>query len=239
DFTTCGRVAVAIATVVMVHALMAALAPPTGRDALFYHFALPKAYIEAGGSVVVNYNMATYYHQGVAMHVVWAVRRVRLLGQRAAGAAAGAPVSGSARLRALVTYGWARERGVEPAWATLAALMMVSIPTVYDIAGSGYVDLALAAYTALAVHAVARWWSTLDQRWIWPIALAVAGSLSIKLPACFLVLLLAAVVLVREVWGPAPTRVPRPRVVAAGVMALALGVLIAAPWYVRTWIRTG
>ena len=238
-FTASGSVAVTIVVAVMVLALMAALAPPTGRDALFYHFALPKAYIEAGGSVVVTYNMATYYPQGIEMHVVWAMLLGRLLGRQAAEAAAGATVFAFAPLLALVTYGWARERRVEPAWATIAALMIVSVPTVYDIAGSGYVDLAVASYTALAVHAVARWWSTLDQRWIWPIALAVAGALSIKLPACFLVLLLAAVVLVRAVWGPASTLMPRPRVVAAGMMALALSVLIVAPWYIRTWIRTG
>jgi hypothetical protein len=237
--TASGSVAVAAATVVMVLALMAALAPPTARDALFYHFALPKAYIEAGGSVVVTYNMATYYPQGVEMHVVWAMLLGRLLGRHAAEAAAGATVFAFASLLALVTYGWARERRVEPGWASIAALMIVSIPTVYDIAGSGYVDLALAAYTALAVHAVARWWSTLDQRWTWPIAFAIAGALSIKLPACFLLLLLAAVVLIRAMWGPTSTRMPRPRLVAMGAVALALGVLIVAPWYVRTWIRTG
>jgi len=234
-----GRVAVLVATAVMVLALMAALAPPTARDALFYHFALPKAYIEAGGSVVVTYNMATYYPQGVEMQVVWAMLLGRLLTRQAAEAAAGATVFAFAPLLALVTYGWARERRVEPVWASIAALMMVSIPTVYDIAGSGYVDLALTAYTALAVHAVARWWSSLDQRWLWPIAFAIAGALSIKLTACFLVLLLAAVVLIRAVWYPTSTRMPRPRVVASGALALALGVLIVAPWYVRTWIRTG
>src|SRR5258706_1268005 len=43
-----GRVAVAAIAAVLVLALATALAPPTGRDALFYHFAIPKAYVAAG-----------------------------------------------------------------------------------------------------------------------------------------------------------------------------------------------
>src|SRR5206468_1900626 len=83
----------------------------------------------------------------------------------------------------------------DPRWASIAGLMIAAIPTVYDLAGSGYVDLALAAYTALAVRAVARWWTTLDRAWIVPVALAVAGALSIKLTAGFLLLSLSLVVL--------------------------------------------
>ena len=237
--TVSGRVAVALASAVMILALMAALAPPTARDALFYHFALPKAYITAGGGVVVPYNMATFYPQGVEMQVVWAMLLGRLVGNHAAEAAAGATVFAFAPLFALVTYGWARERLIEPAWASIAALMIASIPTAYDVAGSGYVDLALAAYTALAVHAVGRGWSTLDPRWIGSIALGVAGVLSIKLIAGFLVLSLAVVVLIRAAAVADTGRVTRQRVIATGAGALVLGALIAAPWYVRTWIRTG
>ncbi len=234
-----GRFAVVLTSAVMTLSLIAALAPPTARDALFYHFALPKAYIIAGGGVVVPYNMATFYPQGVEMQVVWAMLLGRLVSLQAAEAAAGAVVFAFAPLLALITYGWAREQRVEPVWASIAALMVVSIPTVYDVAGSGYVDLALAAYTALAVHAVGRWWSTLDPRWMAPMAFGVAGTMSIKLIAGFLVLTLAVVVLVRAAMVTAAERVTRQRVLVSGAGALTLGGLIAAPWYLRTWIRTG
>src|SRR5262249_37315829 len=146
-----------------------------------------------------------------------------------------------APLLALITYGWARERGVDRAWASIAALMVAAIPTVYDIAGSGYVDLALAAYAALAVRAVGRWWSTLDRVWITPLALAIAGALSIKLTAGFVALTLAVVVLVRAIQerNDENGRAPRVWILGAGVGGLLLGALIAAPWYVRTWMRTG
>ncbi len=242
-FTAPARAAVALTGAVLTLALVAALAPPTARDALFYHFALPKAYIAAGSSVVVPYNMATFYPQGVEMHVVWAMLLGRVAGPRLAETAAGAVVFAFAPLLVLITYGWARERGVDPRWASIAGLMIAAIPTVYDLAGSGYVDLALAAYTALAVRAVARWWTTLDRAWIVPVALAVAGALSIKLTAGFLLLSLSLVVLVRAVAAPdrrGEGEGPARRDYAlAGAGALALGALIAAPWYIRTWMRTG
>ena len=242
-FTAPAHAAVALTGAVLTLALVAALAPPTARDALFYHFALPKAYIAAGSSVVVPYNMATFYPQGVEMHVVWAMLLGRVAGPRLAETAAGAVVFAFAPLLVLITYGWARERGVDPRWASIAGLMIAAIPTVYDLAGSGYVDLALAAYTALAVRAVARWWTTLDRAWIVPVALAVAGALSIKLTAGFLLLSLSLVVLVRAVAAPdrrGEGEGPARRDYAlAGAGALALGALIAAPWYIRTWMRTG
>ena len=59
-FGAAGRVALGLAGLVQALALIAALAPPTARDALFYHFAIPKAYVAAGASVVVPGNMATF-----------------------------------------------------------------------------------------------------------------------------------------------------------------------------------
>jgi hypothetical protein len=242
-FTAAGRLAVVLVVVVLALALLAALAPPTARDALFYHFALPKAYLSAGGAVLVPYNMATFYPQGVEMQVVWAMLLGHLVGNRVAETAAGVAVFAFAPILALMTYGWARERNVDPPWASIAALMVVAIPTVYDIAGSGYVDLALAAYAALAVRSVGRWWATLERAWTVPLAFAVAGALSIKLTAGFLVLALATIVLIRAAaiqrgdgeHGSAPRRL----VAMTGAGGLLLGALMASPWYIRTWMRTG
>src|SRR5262249_18125953 len=189
------RLAWAAIGMVQAMALLAALAPPTARDALFYHFALPKAYIASGAGDAVAYNMASFYPQGVEMQVVWAMLLGQTMSLRVAEAAAGATVFAFAPLLVLVTYGWARELDVEPAWASIAPLMIAAVPTVYDIAGSGYVDLALAAYTALAVCTVGRWWATPDRRFILPAALAAGGALSIKFTACFLFLVLSLLVL--------------------------------------------
>jgi len=240
---TAGRAALGLAGLVQALALIAALAPPTARDTLFYHFAIPKAYVGAGASVVVPDNMATFYPQGVEMQVVWSMLSGPLCGERAAEAAAGATVFAFFPLLLLVVYGWARERNIDATWAAIATAMIAAIPTAYDVAGSGYVDHALAAYSALAVRSFARWWATQDRAFVLPIALALGGALSIKLTAAFLLIPLSVVVLVRGLVAMRDTRDPGHaaaiRIMATGGAALVLAVLFAAPWPARTWIRTG
>ncbi|HEV3349802.1 MAG TPA: hypothetical protein VHC93_22125, partial [Methylomirabilota bacterium] len=172
-------------------ALIAAVAPPTAKDTLLYHFALPKAWIAAGRAVEVPYNIAGYYPLGVEMHAVWAMLLGSPLGVRVAEAAAGATLVLFAPLLVMTVYGWARERGADRAWAAAAALTIAWIPSAYDVAASAYVDLALAGYTALAVRGFGRWWATGRTRELAWVAAGIGGALSIKLSAAFLLLPLA------------------------------------------------
>jgi len=237
-----GRGLLALIVTGQVFALIGALAPPTAKDTLLYHFALPKAYIAAGRGIEVPYNIAAYYPLGVEMHAVWAMLLGGPLGPRVAETAAGAALFLFAPLLAVVVYGWARERGVDPGWAAVAALMVAWIPTVYHVAASAYVDLALTAYTALAVRAFGRWWTTLESRHLPWVTVGIGAALSIKLSAAFLILPLALLGLLRTLRAtPAPPegRAVSPTAVGSVVAALGLGVVIAAPWYLRNWIRTG
>lgn len=224
-------------------ALVAALAPPTAKDTLLYHYALPKAWIAVGRAIEVPYNIAGYYPLGVEMHVVWAMLLGAPLGTRVAEAAAGATLFVFAPLLAMTVYGWARERGADRAWAATAALVIAWIPTAYDVAASAYVDLALAGYTALAVRAFGRWWVSGHPRQLAWVAAGIGGALSIKLSAAFLLLPLALLGLLHALGAGSQDREaarPATAVTAAGILgALALGVTLAAPWYVRNWIRTG
>ena len=224
-------------------ALVAALAPPTAKDTLLYHYALPKAWIAAGRAIEVPYNIAGYYPLGVEMHAVWAMLLGAPLGLRAAEAAAGATLFLFAPLLAMTVYGWAREGGADRAWGATAALVIAWIPTGYGVAASAYVDLALAGYTVLAVRAFGCWWITGQGRRLAWVAVGIGGALSIKLSAAFLLLPLSLLGLLHALGARNQAREPaRPNtaVTAVGVLgALALGVTLAAPWYVRNWIRTG
>lgn len=240
---TVGRGALGLIVTGQVFALVAALAPPTAKDTLLYHYALPKAWIAAGRAIEVPYNIAGYYPLGVEMHAVWAMLLGAPLGVRAAEAAAGVTIFLFAPLLAMTVYGWARERGADRAWAAVAALVIAWIPTGYDVAASAYVDLALAGYTALAVRAFGRWWATGQSRHLVGVTAGIGGALSIKLSAAFLLLPLALLGLLHALGtgrGDREATRPGTALTAARVLgALALGVTLAAPWYARNWIRTG
>ena len=224
-------------------ALLATLAPPTAKDTLLYHYALPKAWIAAGQAIEVPYNIAGYYPLGVEMHAVWAMLLGSPLGVRAAETAAGATLFLFGPLLLMTVYGWARERGADRAWAVVAALVIAWIPTAYDVAASAYVDLALAGYTALAVRAFGRWWAIGRTRHLVGVAAGVGGALSIKLSAAFLLLPVALLGLLHALGtgrGDRGATRTGTALTAAGVLgALGVGVTIAAPWYIRNWIRTG
>ncbi len=231
-------VAALLAALPVLLAFVAALAPPTAKDALQYHLSLPKVFVANGGLVDVPDNIASYFALGAEMHGVWAMLLGRIVSPRAGEAAFGAVVFAFFPLLLAAVFGWARERGLGRDWAWLAAAMVAGVPTVFEVAGSGYVDLALALYVTLAIRSVARWWDTQARASLAESALALGFALSVKLTAGFVVFVFALIVLVRTRSGDAEdTR--KHESVAAGLAALAGALALGCPWYLRTWARTG
>jgi hypothetical protein len=232
--------AVAAGTIVVLAlgaALVAALAPPTAKDTLQYHMALPKIFADAGALVAVPHNIPSHFPLGTEMHGLWAMLLGRGLDPRVGEAAFGATLFAFFPLLLAVVYGWARQSGAERPWALAAVALVGSVPTVYDVAASAYVDLALAVYVALAIEATARWWGAADARHLGHVALAIGFALAVKLLAVFPLLLVALVLLLRILvarGGATPARLA----IGAGA-ALAAGVALGLPWYVRTWAATG
>jgi hypothetical protein len=227
-----------LVAVVLLAALVAALAPPTAKDALIYHLALPKAFAAASALVVVPHHVPSYFPLGIEMHGVWAMLAGRVIDTRVGEAACGATFFAFFPLLLAAVHGWARRAGLGGPWPLTACVLVASVPTVYDVAASAYVDLALAVYVALAVEAAARWWVLPAMRPLVHITLAMGFALAVKLLALLPLLVVALIVLLRVLRyrhvAPAPGRL-----VAAAVGAVAAAVILAAPWYARTWAATG
>lgn len=164
--------------------LLAALAPPTAKDTLLYHYALPKSWAATGSLAVVPYNLASYLPLGGAMHTVWAFLLGRGHDMAAQEAAAGVVSWAFTLFLALAVYGWAR-RHTARAGALLAVLLVLSVPTVYYVAANSYIDNALALYLSLAAYAVGRWWETLSRGRLAQLAVCLACALCFKLTAVF------------------------------------------------------
>jgi len=151
----------AMIAIAVAAAALAALAPPTAKDSLQYHLALPKAFLAASRLVEVSGNIASYYPLAVESNGMWAMLIGRALSARAGEAAFGAITFAFLPLLLAFVYGWTTEMGVSRGWASTAAALIATAPVVYDVAASaGYVDLALALYVAIATRAAVRWWAT-------------------------------------------------------------------------------
>lgn len=219
-------------------ALIASLAPPIAKDTLLYHFSVPEAFVANGALVYVKGNIASYMSLGTEMHVVWAMLLGNIWSPRAGEAAAGATIWLFLPVLLGAAYGWARSINIDRGWSLLAVLLTASVPTVFYVAGNGYVDLASTAFITLAIFAFCRWWETAARGGLLLAAMFLAAALATKLItlfvfAAFLILILWRAKLENDVRGnPA-------RILSGGIAALALAAVFASPWYVRTWAETG
>ena len=232
------RVLIVLIAIPVVLALVGALAPPTAKDTLLYHFAVPKAFIAQGSNAFVEGNIASYLALGVEMHNVWAMLLGGIVNQRTAEAAAGAVNWTYFPLLLAAVFGWARELDVSRRWALLAVLVVATVPSAYHVASSAYIDIALALYVTLAIYAMSRWWKSLELGWLILLATFLGAALSIKLTSAFISAAVALVILLRarkEKENSAESR----KIVALGFGALLLAGVIASPWYLRTWNATG
>lgn len=228
------RVIVLLILFTLALAFIAALAPPIAKDTLLYHFALPKAFIASHSNAFVEGNIASYLALGGEMHFVWAMLLGGVYSVRAGEAAAGAIAFLYLPLLLAVVFGWARELNISRRWSLIAVLLVAAIPTVFHSASSGYTDVALAFYAALAVYSLMRWLDGYDTKHLIYLAIFLGGALSIKLTTLFLVAALVLVILLKvRNEGSAG------KLAGTAVLALVLAVVLASPWYLRTWAATG
>ena len=214
--------------------LIGSLAPPTAKDTLLYHFAVPKAFIAQGGSAVIDGNIASYLALGTEMHAVWAMLLGNLISSRAGEAAAGMTTFIFFPMLLAVVFGWARELGVSRPLSLLATAIVATIPSVYHVASSGYIDVSLTLFVTLAAYALSRWWEDQVPGVAVLIAMFLGAALSIKLTAVFVVAAFALIILMRARSAENPGKV-----FGLGFAALLFAGLIASPWYIRTWAASG
>jgi len=233
------KIVLALIAAPVVLSFIAALAPPTAKDTLLYHFAVPKAFVAQGSNAFIEGNIASYLALGTEMHSVWAMLLGGFVSERAGEAAAGAAVWAFFPLLLMAIFGWAREIGVSRRWSLIAVLMVACVPTAYHVAASAYIDLALALYLTLALYALSWWWRTLGSGWLILIAVFLGAALSTKLTTVFAIAAFALVILlrVRQAKESEPDGIGR--IAAGGFAALLCAGLIASPWYLRTWQETG
>ena len=233
------KVLIALIAIPLVLAFVASLAPPTAKDTLLYHFAVPKAFIAQGNNAFIEGNIASYLALGSEMHNVWAMLLGRFVSDRAGEVAAGAINWAFLPLLLMAIFGWARELKIERSGALTSVLMVAAVPTAYYVAANAYIDLALALFVTLAIYALSRWWKTLERGWLIFIAVLLGAALSIKLTTIVVIAAFALVIIFRARQAKESDPDNIGKIFAGGFAALILAGVIASPWYLRTWKETG
>ena len=206
--------------------LVAALAPETEFDALWYHLELPRRWLAAGTPVDDVHEYVSLYPMtwdllfGAALAFDGAVG-ARLLHWMATIAAAA--TAGSIAMRAL---------GQRSGW--MAVAIFITAPTVFWEATTAYVDGALALHGGVAASAVMMSVRSSDRRWL------LLGGLNLGI-ACatkHLGLVIAVSTLLPYLfwmWRHHQSR----QILLNGALVCGLMLIPPTPWYLRAWLASG
>jgi hypothetical protein len=213
-------------------ALLAALAPPTGWDALVYHMTGPRLFLEAGR---VGHPIDLPYLGFPQLAEMQFALGMLLLGDGVA------PLLhfGYGLLAVLVTAGLAgRIFGRGAAWP--AAALLLSVPSLLSLMSRAYVEATLLFYVTAAMYAFVRWResrATADARpgsgWLWLAALFCGFSAGVKYTAVAVPVALG----LSLIWS---SRGDGLRQVAGRLVQFgAITAAVAAPWLLENWLTTG
>ena len=199
--------------------------PPDGNewDALAYHLAFPKLYLQAGRMVEIPFMHQSYFPPLQDMLYLWGLSVADESAAKVMHWAVG-------MLAVLGAAGFLQRRGVSGAWG---AALVLGAPAFLWQMFSAYADLATALYASLGMFALAYAVQEGSRRWLWLSGALMGFALATKYTALLTAGLWGVVGLVWLVRAGQARLLPT--LVGAGLLAAAIG----APWYIRNAVWTG
>ena len=218
----------AILAVIGVEAVLS-LAPPTARDELTHHLAIPRLYAQAGRIIEVPIAPYSYYPMLLDMlYTPWvrwnldfAPKIIHALFGYLTGLSLCAYLSG--RMNAV--YG------------LLGFFFFISVPVVLRLSHWAYVDLGTTFYTTAALLCLLRWREEKSSRSWLLLAAFSAGFAAATKPNGFVAWSLLAFLFL-FISLQEPGRGVR-KIAAELVLFAAAGALPCLPWLAKNWLQTG
>lgn len=205
------------------------LVPPTARDELTHHLAIPRLYARAGRIIEVPMAPYAYYPELLEMlytpWVYWGYDFAPKLIHGLFG-----------WLTGLALYAYLSRR-MNAVYGLLGFFFFISIPVVLRLGHWAYVDLGVTFYSTSSLLCLLQWREEKKlNRWLVLAALSAGFAVAAKpngLVAWLLLCFLFAFAVVGE-----PKR-SYPRMISELTIFAALASLPLAPWLVKNWFQTG
>ena len=213
---------------VLLAGFLLVLTPETGKDALIYHLAVPKLFLDHHGFYFIPGNVFAGYPLLGEMHYLLALF---LWGDILAKTMHFALLCGI-----LLGIGqFVRFLMRENAFPALGMLLFASIPSVFAVTHSAYNDLFVTFFTLAAVYTFLRWSDTGLRAWIILCGIFAGSAIACKYTALLLIPLGILGILLSS-----HCRRTGNRQVIFHLLAYILGAgIIGCPFYVKNWIVTG
>ena len=205
------------------HSFLYSLAPPTEWDVISYHLVIPKLYL--AGSKIQEIPWLLHSQWPHVMELLYTVP----LAWSAEGAAAFLHLF-FALATAGAVYAIGREQFNERV-AFLAALLFVAQPIFLRYSGTAHADAAWTFFTFMSLLSVWRWASGKEIRWAAAGGILMGLAMSAKLLSLLWFMPLA-------IWMGCRPGARSDSLRASGVFSLC-AVLLAFPWYLKSWLWAG
>jgi dolichyl-phosphate-mannose-protein mannosyltransferase len=224
-----GRTIWAAILIFLVTEIVLGFLPPTSRDELTHHLAIPRLYANAGRIIEVPMAPYAYYPMLLDMlYTPWVYWGYDIVPKLIHGL--------YAYLTGLLLYAYLSRR-MSAEYGVLGFFLFISTPVIARLSHWGYIDLGMAFYTTSALLALLRWREERESlAWLILAALSLAFALATKpngMVAGLLISFLFLLVIVKP---------PRKKTVQIGreLLIFGCGVLLPfAPWLVKNWFQTG
>ena len=219
---------IAILVILIVEIFLGFL-PPTARDELTHHLAIPKLYARAGRIIEVPMAPYSYYPMLIDMlYTPWIYWGYDFVAKHIHAL--------FAFLTGMCVYAYLARR-MNVLYGLLGFFVFISTPAILRLSHWAYVDLGITFYSTAALLCLLRWCEKREAlRWLALAALSMGFALATKpngLVACLALFLLFALMLARS-----PAKSAR-RVASETVLFAGLTFLPFVPWLVKNWFQTG
>src|SRR5262245_61318986 len=215
--------------IILVTEILLSLVPPTARDELTHHLAIPRLYARAGRIIEVPMAPYAYYPMLLDMlytpWVYWGYDSVPKLIHGLFGFLTG-----------LCLYAYLSRR-MNAIYGLLGFFFFISVPSVLRLSHWAYVDLGTTFYTTAALLCILRWHEEKDRgRWLIMAALSAGFAVATKpngLMAWLLLFFLfawASVIKSEQGCG---------RIFSQCMLFAVVGALPFLPWLAKNWLQTG
>ncbi|HWP58724.1 MAG TPA: glycosyltransferase family 39 protein [Candidatus Acidoferrales bacterium] len=211
---------------VVVFDVLLGLTPPTARDELTHHLAVPRLYAERGRIFEIPFSLPSYYPMLLDMLYIPFAGGPRDFIPKVIHGAFGF-------LTGALLYGYLSLR-LSPAYGLLGWFFFASTPVVMRLASQAYVDLGLAFFATASLLGTLVWKETRGYRWLITAGLSAGFALATK-PNGILFFVIAYLLLLKHLGPSAPLRAWGPKALLFAACALAA----FGPWLARNYVWTG
>ncbi len=213
-----------IFSVLLLCSFTLALSPPTGVDALVYHLAIPKAYLQAGGMISLPNNIYSFFPLQFEM--------LYLLGLALEGESLAQLIGFGMSITVIGGVALFYKRYFSSTLLWLPCLIFFSTPTFWEISFLAYVDLQVAGFILMAVYAWTRWRE--EEKNGWFILMSFFSGMAIATKLTSLAIISVAILGIVLLKGNSLKKT-----FAFSSLFLLIVFFMLAPWWGRNYIFTG